>query len=116
MGAFNSLETSGKHAVDSGERLLNSTKKYYELKAFKQLAIMSSNAIKLLLVGSFAFMGILFMTVALAFFLSELFQSSVLGFLITGFSLLTIGFLTFLLRRKVERIVIQKLSGTFFDE
>lgn len=116
MGVFNSLETTGKNAADSGEKLFHSTKRYYELKIFKQLAVLSSSALKLLLVGSFVFLGMLFMTIGLAFFLSEFFQSSVLGFLTTGFLLLTIGFLTYLLRRKVERGVIQKLSATFFDE
>ncbi len=116
MRLLQDIETQSKNAVQSGEQLLKAKKKYYELKIFKQLVIFSSNALKIFLIGSFSLLGLLFLTTSLAFFLSELFQSSVLGFLTTGITLLALGGLLFLLRRKLERHVIQKLSETFFDE
>lgn len=116
MGIVEALETTTKDAIDSGEHLVESTKKYYELKIFKQFALASSTLLKLLLVGSLALLGLVFSTIALAIFLGDYFASMVTGFLLTASIIFAIAAFMFLLRKKLEQGVIRKLSETFFEE
>ncbi len=115
MGVLDSLETTSKDAFQSGEQYLETSKRYYELKFFKMMVLSSTNLAKGVLVGSFLFLGMLFLTIALAFFLGEAFNSLAYGFLMTAGIMLSLALLVFLLRKKLERPIIKKLSSTFFD-
>ncbi|NHF61005.1 hypothetical protein FK220_016760 [Flavobacteriaceae bacterium TP-CH-4] len=116
MGVFDSLESTSKDAFASGEHFFESSKKYYELRIFKQLAITTTSLVKIVLVGSFCLLGLLFGTVALAIYLGDYFGSLVQGFLTTGVILFCIAIIILLLRKKMDKKIIRKLSETFFDE
>ncbi len=108
-------DTTGK-ALDFGGKYLNKSGEYYQLKIFQQLTSSFSFLCKLVLLGSLIFLGIIFITVAGSLALGEYLGSLPLACVIIGGGLFLIAFIIYLLRKQIDRKVIEKMSVTFFDE
>lgn len=59
MGIFKSLNQTTDKALEVGEVYYKKTQEYYQLKIFKQVAYLTGMFCKLLLVGSFLFLGLI---------------------------------------------------------
>lgn len=115
MGVLDALDHTSSEAAESGEAYIKATKKYYELKVFQQLAILSSNGVRLAIYGGLCFLGLIFLAVATAAALNGYLESNFLGYLIIAFLFFALTVLFYLGRKKVEKRVIGKLAENFFD-
>ena len=115
MGIFNSLNETSDKAVDVGEEYLKKTQEFYRLKVFKQLTSISGLFFKAVLIGSFLLLSLILLAVAGIVALAEMIGSLVLACLIVAGFLLILGLLSYLLRSKIDEIIIQKMSKKFFS-
>lgn len=115
MGVIDALDHTTSEAAESGQAYIKTTKKYYELKVFQQLAILSSNGVRLAVYGILFLLGLIFLAVAAAATLNVYFESRFLGYLIVALSFFVLVALFYLSRKKVEKRVIAKLAENFFD-
>lgn len=115
MGIIEALDETSSKAAETGEAYVQTTKKYFELKVFQQLAIISTAGIKMAIYGVLCTLGLIFLAISGASALSEYLNSDALGYLcVAGLFFVIIGFV-YLLRKKIESSVINKLSKTYFD-
>ena len=115
MGVIDSLEQTSGEAISSGEEWLKASKRYYELRVFKQLALGATSLFKLFTIGSVILLGFLFLTISVALWLGDYFGSLVHGFLITGGGIMFTALILFLSRKGFEKRIIKQLSKTYFD-
>ena len=115
MSILQSLDDTTNKATKSGEDYINKTRKYYELKVFQQLTILSSYVLKIAIVGSLSVLGLIFLAISGAAALGSYFESTALGYLSMGLIFFIIGFIIYLSRKSIDRLIIQKLSKTYFD-
>ncbi|QLG44961.1 hypothetical protein [Costertonia aggregata] len=115
MGIIDALDETSSEAAEKGEAYVRTTKKYYELKVFQQLAILSSTGCKAAIYGILCTLGLIFMAVAAASALNVYFDHAALGYLIVALSFFVIIAIVYTLRNKIERMVIRKLSENYFD-
>ncbi|KPM32137.1 Hypothetical protein I595_1786 [Croceitalea dokdonensis DOKDO 023] len=116
MGIIEALDNTSSEAAEKGQAYVKTTKKYYELKVFQQLAIFSSSASKWAIYGGLCTLGLIFLAVAAALALSQYFNNAALGFLSIGLLFFLILGIALVYRKKIEQKVIQKLSENFFDQ
>lgn len=116
MGVLDALDSTSSEAAEKGQAYVRTTKKYYELKVFQQLAIFSSSISKWAIFGVLCTLGFIFLAVAAALALSQHFENPASGFLVVGLVFLLLLGLAFFARKKIEHKVIQKLSENFFDQ
>jgi hypothetical protein len=115
MGIIDALDETSSKAAETGEAYVQATKKYFELKVFQQLAILSTAVIKMAIYGVLFTLALIFLAVAGAHALSAYFDSDALGYLsIAGLFFVFVGII-YLSRKKIENSVIKKLSKTYFD-
>ncbi|MFI8603528.1 hypothetical protein ACIGCP_03660 [Cellulophaga baltica] len=115
MSILKSLDDTTNSATEAGEAYVKSTKNYFELKVFQQLTTLSSYLLKIVLFGSLCVLGLIFIAVAGAAALGAYFDSMALGYLIVGGIFFLLVLLIYLVRKRIDRIIIQKLSKTYFD-
>lgn len=115
MGIIDALDNTTSEAVDNGEAYIKTTKRYYELKVFQQLAILSFNGTQFAIYGSLCILGLIFLAVASATALNEYFESRFLGFLIVALLFFVLAGFFYLGRKQIEKRVILTLSKNFFD-
>ena len=110
---LNDFNESSKKAVDLGQRYIETSKAYFKLKIFQQLAISISLVGKVLAVGSFIFIAFLFFSIGAAIFIGDWLENMALGCIIVGAISLMIALLLFRQRKFINRMVITKLSKNF---
>tara|TARA_R110000868_G_scaffold28633_2_gene107190 strand:+ start:49827 stop:50177 length:351 start_codon:yes stop_codon:yes gene_type:complete len=115
MSIIKSLDDTTSKATKSGEEYIETTRKYYELKVFQQLTLLSSYILKIAILGSLCVLGLIFMAISGASALGNYFESMALGYLSTGLIFFLLGLFVYLGRKKIDKLIIQKLSKTFFD-
>lgn len=115
MGVFDSLNNTSNKAVDVGEELYQKTQEYYKLKVFHQLASTTGMFCKMAIIGSLAFLGLLFLTVAGIIYLGELLGGLVYSCLIMAALFFIIVAVLYKLRKNIDNAVVQKLSRKFFN-
>tara|TARA_R110002051_G_scaffold56554_1_gene105217 strand:- start:18560 stop:18910 length:351 start_codon:yes stop_codon:yes gene_type:complete len=116
MSILDVIDDSTSKAVKKGEDYISKTKEYYALKVFQQLALMSSFFIKVVIFGSLLILGIIFMAISGANALSELLESSVLGYLTMGLIFLVLNGFIYLGRHVIDKKIIKKLSKNYFEK
>jgi len=101
-------------------KLIESLTKYvelklgiYELKAKEQIVLIISRIAILIIIFSFGLIMLFFFSMALAYFLNDLFDSSFVGFAIVGGLYLAIGLILVLSK---NRLITNRLFETFFSE
>ncbi len=115
MSVFESINESATSAIKSSENYIKSTEKYIRLKIFQQLSLSFSTLIKVAIIGSFAFFGFIFLAIAGAIALGNQLNNMPLGILIVGLILLIIALIAFGLRKFIDKIILRKISKSFFD-
>ncbi|MBO6880482.1 hypothetical protein [Winogradskyella sp.] len=115
MSVFNDINNTTDKASEIGERYLKTSHQYFKLKVFQQLTLTMSLLAKILLIGGIAFIGIIFLAVALAIELGNVFESLVLGYLSVGTIFLVVALIIYSLRAKINRFIIKTFSLKFFD-
>ncbi|MGB5437303.1 MAG: hypothetical protein WBM98_15510 [Maribacter sp.] len=115
MGIIESLNQTTDKALDVGEVYYRKTQEYYQLKVFQQIATLTGMFCKLLLVGSFLFLGLILAVVAATLALGELIENMVFACLIVASILVMISALLYIFRRKIDSVIVKKISKQFFD-
>lgn len=115
MNLFESINESTTQAVKSGEHYLKHSEAYFKLKIFQQLSLTFSTLLKLAIVGGLLFLGLLFLAIAGAIALGKWLDNLPLGIIIVGLILLLFALLVYLLRKKIDKITIRRLSKSYFD-
>jgi len=115
MSIFESLNQTSDKAIDVGEAYYKKTQEYYKLKVFQQLAVTMGMFCKIVLIGSFLFLGLILTAVALTLALGEWIGNMVFACLIIAIVLYLIGAIIYKLRRKIDAVIVQKISKQFFD-
>lgn len=115
MGIIEALDNTSSKAAETGEAYVKTTKKYYELKVFQQLAILSTSVYKLAIYGVLSTLGLIFIAIAGATAMSAYLESTALGYLSIALLFFVGIAIAYALRKKLEKTVIKKLSKTYFD-
>ena len=71
MSLLDSIEKTNKKGVAAGEKFLNSSYDYYNLKIFQQLTRSISLVLKSILIGGLIIIAMGFLAIAFAFFIGE---------------------------------------------
>lgn len=116
MNIFESIGEKADRATDIGEKYISSSHQYFKLKLFQQLAFSVSLVAKLIAVGAFIFLGLIFAAVAGALKLGELFENLALGYLSVAGIFLIIGLLIYATRKSINCYIIKKMGSKFFSE
>lgn len=116
MSVFESLNETSNKAVDVGEDYYTKTKAFYKLKVFQQLAGTTGIFCKTALVGSMIFLGFLFFIIALTVYLAKILGSDIQACLSVGVLLWLIGLVFYFLRKRIDNLIVRKLSNKFFDK
>ncbi|MCK0156332.1 hypothetical protein MWU65_04020 [Cellulophaga sp. F20128] len=115
MSVIKSIDKTASDAAASGKKYVEVSKKYYQLKVFQQLTTISSYVVKTVILGGLLLLAFLFMAISAALALGDLFNSIPLGYLAVGFIFILISLLVYSKRRSIEKILIVKMSKTYFD-
>lgn len=115
MGVFESLNNTSNKAVDISEQFYRKTQEYYKLKVFHQLASTTGMFCKMAILGSLAFLGILFLTVGGTIYLGEILGSMIYSCLLMGLLFFIIVFVLYMVRNKIDNLIVRKLSSKFFN-
>jgi hypothetical protein len=115
MGIIEALDTNSSEAASKGKEYIKLTKEYYELKVFQQLAIVFSIGCKALIYGILSTLGLIFLAITSAVSLNAYFEDASIGYFIVGLSFFGLIALTFLIRKRIEKFIILKLSKNYFD-
>lgn len=116
MGVFESLNHTSNKAVDLSEQFYKKSQEYYKLKVFQQLALTTGMFCKMAILGSLAFLGLLFLTVGGTIFLGEILGSMIYACLIIGVLFFIIVLVIFKMRNRIDNMIVKKLSGKFFNQ
>lgn len=115
MSIFESLNRTSDKAIDVGEEYYKKTQEYYKLKVFQQLAVTMGMFCKILLIGSFLFLGLILAAVAGTLALGELIGNIVLACLIIALILFFVGMVIYKFRTRIDAVIVRKTSKQFFD-
>lgn len=115
MGVFESLNNTSNKAVDLSEQYYKKTQEYYKLKVFHQLAMTTGMFCKMAILGSLAFLGILFLTVSGMLYLGDVLGSMTYSCLLVAGLIFLVVAILYRLRRKIDNAVVRKLSQKFFN-
>jgi hypothetical protein len=85
------------------------------LKAFQLSGLTVSMIAKLVVIGSLAFLGIVFLAISSAIALGAFFQNAALGYVSIGLLILLIALLIYFFRKLFDKKVITKMSKIFFS-
>ena len=116
MAILESINNATNKAVKVGEDYVKSSQEYFILKIFQQLSYSFSTLYKIIIIGSFLLLGVIFITISGALYLGEYLNSMPLGCLIVGGILFIVAGIVFLLRKYIDKSVIQKIGKNFFNQ
>lgn len=115
MGVLQSLNETSDKAVDYGQLYYTKTQEYYKLKVFQQLVLGTSLFSKIILIGSFVLIGLVFVSVGATIALAQALNNPVLACLVFGGAFFSIALIFYLSRAKINTFIIKKTSKNFFD-
>lgn len=115
MSIFEDLKHTTDKTSDIGERYIRASHQYFRLKVFQQLTISLSMAVKVLVVGTFLFGGLIFLSIAGAIELGNELDSYSLGFLLVGLIYMVLSLIFYVFRRAFNTFVIKKIGVKFFN-
>ncbi len=89
---------------------------YAKLKSFKISMVLVTYFAKVILVGAFAFLTLLFLSLAVSIALGEAFNNYLYGFLSVGLAYLLLAIIGYALREKLNKPILRMFSKYYFDE
>ncbi len=114
---FDDLTKSLHDVTDKIEDLGLSTVEYYKLRLFKSSMKGAISLVNLLVFGSLSLFVLLFISIGAAMWLGTFFEESYIGFLLIGALYgIALIFMFVFGRKIIERKMLQKSSGLFYDE
>ncbi|WP_418264461.1 competence protein [Flavobacterium faecale] len=114
--AFEELKENAEHIQEEVKSYFENSLAYYKLKIFKLIMKSSVTILKIMLIVVSFILVLLFGSFALAFALSNYFESYALGFLAVMVLYVFITVFLFLFRRKlIEGPILKKFSFLFFN-
>lgn len=115
--AFEEVKEEFKDLKESTKEYIDSNIRYYQLWGLKISAKAVSYIFLRFIVGIFAMISILFLSLAAAFAIGNSLERISLGFLIIGlFYLLIIGLVLLFRQRLIVKPVIKKFSNIFYND
>ncbi|MCR9226368.1 MAG: phage holin family protein [Flavobacteriaceae bacterium] len=114
--AFEEIKEQIDHVEQGVRSYVKNSLDFYRLQSFKSMMRGITIAAKVLIIGCVVSLGLLFLSLSAAFWLSTLLDSTAQGFLIVGGFYILVGLILFLLRSKMERPILKKFSKFYFDE
>lgn len=115
MSIINNISDIADKGTETSKEFVSKSYEYSKLKVF-QLATMSlSMVVKLIFIGSFVFLGFVFLSFSAAIALGSYFHNTALGYLAVGLFMLVVSILIYLFRKSFDKKIIMKMSKTFFD-
>ncbi len=115
--AFEDIKNDIEDIKIHSEQYISSSVEYVRLWGLKVTAKTSVVLMTLFLVGVFLLLSLFFISIAIAFALTELTNSFTLGFLYVGLAYLVFTIVAYTLRKYiVERPLIKKLSEIIFND
>ena len=115
MGIFDSLNETSNKAIDVGEVYYKKTQEYYKLKVFQQLTMTTGMLLKMAVIGGLGFLALIFLTVGGIIYLGNILESMVGACLIAGALFIVLLILAYIFRRKIDNMLVKKLSIKFFS-
>ena len=115
MGIFDSLNETSNKAIDVGEVYYKKTQEYYRLKVFQQLTMTTGMLLKMAVIGGLGFLALIFLTVGGIIYLGNILESMVGACLIAGALFIVLLILAYIFRRKIDNMLVKKLSIKFFS-
>ncbi|PQJ80612.1 hypothetical protein [Polaribacter porphyrae] len=115
MSILESIKSTSEDGVDIGKKYIDASYEYSKLKTFQILTYSLSTLSKLFLIGGLLSTGLIFLSVAGAVALGDYLNNMSLGYLFTGLFLMIIGLLIYILRKRIDKKIIIKMSAQFFD-
>ncbi|WP_066219330.1 hypothetical protein [Formosa haliotis] len=116
MNVFESLNETSNKAVDIGEKYVETSHQYLKLKVFQQVTSFSSLFGKMLLIGGMMIIALLFLALSAAVAIGYWVDNLAIGMLIMGGVFILIMLIIYLLRRRIDKFFIKKVSQKFFDK
>ena len=89
---------------------------YAKLKSFKISMVLVTYFAKVVLVGIFAILTLLFLSLAASYAMGEAFDNLLYGFLIVGLIYFVLGLLGYLIRDRLNKPILRMFSKYYFDE
>jgi len=89
---------------------------YAKLKSFKISMVLVTYFAKVVLVGVFAILTLLFLSLAASFGLGERYGNLLYGFLIVGLIYLILALIVFAFRERLNKPILRMFSKYYFDE
>lgn len=115
--AFKELKENSEAIKENSKSYIESSVAYYKLLGFKAAMKSTTLLIKFLIITFCLLLFMLFISIAGALYMGQIFNSYPLGFFSVAGIYLIFGFFIYLLRHKiVERPIIEKFSDIFFNE
>lgn len=114
MGVIESLNETSTKAIDVGEIYYKKTIEYYKLKVFQQLSMTTGLLLKIAVIGGLGFLALIFLSVAGVLYLGNLLNDMVAACLIAGGIFVFFLIIAYVLRKKIDNILVKKLSIKFF--
>ncbi len=114
--AFEEVKESISDAEASMRSYAESSGEYYKLKGFKFLMKGLTSFSKMLMVGSIAFLALLFLSLAASFGIGQALDNTFYGFLCVGMFYVLLGVILYLVRQKLNTPLLRKFSEFYFDE
>ncbi len=99
--------------IDSINKFIELKMEIYELKVKEQLVQIISSIATLTLILTFGVIMLFFFSLALGFYLNDIFQSSFIGFALIGAFYLLIGVLLLAFK---DKLITNQLLQTFFSK
>lgn len=103
------------NAVGEVQTYLDTTKDYLRLHAFKMAMHLVTSLGKIMLVGLFALLALLFLSYSAALGLGDWMGNTAYGFLAVGAVYLLVFVLAYLLRSRIEGPLLRHFSHLYFD-
>lgn len=106
--------TTGK-GTGLSKKYITASYKYTKLKLFQLTTLSISTIVKLFCIGGLVSFGLIFLSISVAIFLGEYYNNTAFGYAVVGLFFLMISLVIFLMRKNLEKRVIQKMAKVFFD-
>jgi hypothetical protein len=114
--AFEDLKESTEGIREQAQAIIESNVAYYRLRAFKMAMKSTTMVLKLALIAMCVLMVLLFLSVALAFYIGSYMSNYALGFLCVGGLYVLVTIVLVIVRDKIiEGPLLNKFSKLFFN-
>ncbi|NAY91750.1 hypothetical protein GTQ34_07465 [Muricauda sp. JGD-17] len=116
MSSSKKISAITSESLENSQEYFKNSWEYYKLKLFLHTAELSTALVKYAILGIFAFIAVVLLSVSLAIFLGQLLSSSSLGFLLTASLFVLLILVVFSIRKKLERYIVKKLAKSILHD